>query len=98
MWSSPENIRDEDYVGNAHGDIYSFAIICSEVVNMKPAWESDSLETPIPEDIVHLVKSGGRRPHRPVLDPVAQDLSPALVRPLIEGSIGLGDESLRIGT
>uniref|UniRef100_A0A914DKH9 Receptor ligand binding region domain-containing protein n=1 Tax=Acrobeloides nanus TaxID=290746 RepID=A0A914DKH9_9BILA len=46
LWTSPENLRDENYVGNQQGDVYSFAIICSEVVNMRLAWESSEEVVP----------------------------------------------------
>lgn len=76
LWTAPEHLRDNDYVGSKKGDIYSFSLIASEILNMKPAWESDDKRDH--EDIIYMVKKGGRTPIRPVLDPVAQDLSPAL--------------------
>ena len=39
LWTAPELIRDNDHIGSKPGDVYSFAIICSEIVNMKPVWE-----------------------------------------------------------
>ncbi|KAI6213519.1 Guanylate cyclase [Aphelenchoides besseyi] len=42
---------------------------------MKPPFEGESkMDT---EDIIYMIKKGGKTPLRPVLDPVAQDLSPA---------------------
>lgn len=40
LWTAPEHIRENDFVGSKHGDIFSFAIVCSELVNMRPAWEN----------------------------------------------------------
>lgn len=31
VWVAPEFIRESDFVGNQQGDVYSFAIVCSEV-------------------------------------------------------------------
>lgn len=74
------------------GDIYSFALIASEILNMKPVWvswesvyfsvqflkEGDDTKRDY-EDVIYMVKKGGRNPLRPNLEPVAQDISPALV-------------------
>jgi hypothetical protein len=32
-------IRENDTVGTKQGDIFSFAIVCAEIINMKPIWE-----------------------------------------------------------
>lgn len=91
LWTAPEHLRDSDYIGSKKGktinfvefgilhlgDIYSFSLISCEILNMKPVWESD--EKRDNEDIIYMVKKGGRTPLRPILDPVAQDISPALV-------------------
>ncbi|KAI6227487.1 Guanylate cyclase [Aphelenchoides fujianensis] len=75
LWTAPELLRDNQFVGSKSGDVYSFAIIASEILNMKPPFESEQkLDV---EDVVYMIKKGGRNPLRPTLDPVAQDLSPA---------------------
>lgn len=38
LWTAPELIREVDPLGTKAGDIYSFAIICSEIVTRKSAW------------------------------------------------------------
>jgi hypothetical protein len=38
LWSAPEIIRYVNMVGTQPGDIYSFAIICSEIVTKKAVW------------------------------------------------------------
>lgn len=40
IWTAPEHIREGNYEGSKAGDVFSFAIICTEVVNMKPIWEA----------------------------------------------------------
>lgn len=41
VWTAPELIRDDNnIVGTKAGDVFSFAMICAEVLNMKPIWES----------------------------------------------------------
>ncbi|KAI6189958.1 Guanylate cyclase [Aphelenchoides bicaudatus] len=44
---------------------------------MKPVWEESDSKRDY-EDVIYMVKKGGRTPLRPTLDPVAQDISPAL--------------------
>ncbi|KAI6189420.1 Guanylate cyclase [Aphelenchoides bicaudatus] len=76
LWTSPEILRDPLINGTKPGDVYSFGIVCVEILNMKPPWESLETKQP-PEDIVYMLRKGGKNPPRPKLDPVASDLSPA---------------------
>ena len=39
LWSAPELIRENDTTGNKQGDVFSFAFVCAEIINMKPIWE-----------------------------------------------------------
>lgn len=32
LWVAPEHLRSDDKLGSPQGDIYSFAIVCSEIV------------------------------------------------------------------
>ena len=34
VWTAPEHLRSSDYVGSKAGDVFSFAIICSEVIGV----------------------------------------------------------------
>ncbi|KAH7716514.1 guanylyl cyclase [Aphelenchoides avenae] len=79
LWTAPEHIRDGNSVGSKLGDIFSFSIVCSELVNMKPAWENVDDTKGNPEEIVYRLKKGGRQPLRPKLEPVTTDLSPAFM-------------------
>uniref|UniRef100_A0A915DYY4 guanylate cyclase n=1 Tax=Ditylenchus dipsaci TaxID=166011 RepID=A0A915DYY4_9BILA len=77
MWTAPELIRDNNNIGTKQGDVFSFAITCAEVVNMKSVWEvSDAKGNS--EEVVYMLKKGGRQPFRPRIEPAAQDISPAL--------------------
>uniref|UniRef100_A0AC34Q8K7 Guanylate cyclase n=1 Tax=Panagrolaimus sp. JU765 TaxID=591449 RepID=A0AC34Q8K7_9BILA len=78
LWTAPELIRDSDHSGTKQGDVYSLAIICSEIINMKPPWEPSETKGN-PEEIVYLVKKGGVRPLRPLIQPAVTDLNPALL-------------------
>ncbi|CAD5226277.1 unnamed protein product [Bursaphelenchus okinawaensis] len=76
LWTAPEFLRSNDLTGSKAGDIYSFAIIASELFNMKPAWDNGEGKAS-PEDIVYMIKKGSNPPYRPILEIVAQDISPA---------------------
>jgi hypothetical protein len=39
LWTAPEHLRSDDSCGSKAGDIYSFAIICSEIITRKIAWD-----------------------------------------------------------
>ena len=38
LWISPEILRSGNIQGSKEADIYSFAIVCSELVNCEIAW------------------------------------------------------------
>ncbi|VDM44578.1 unnamed protein product [Toxocara canis] len=38
LWTAPELLRDSTLGGSKSGDIYSFAIICSELMCLTPPW------------------------------------------------------------
>lgn len=93
VWTAPELLRTNNFIGSKNGDIFSFAIICAEVINMKPIFDlfdlKDNAESNIffskinnyvnkILEIVYMYKSSNRD-NRPKLDPAAYDLSPALV-------------------
>uniref|UniRef100_A0A915EVX2 Guanylate cyclase n=1 Tax=Ditylenchus dipsaci TaxID=166011 RepID=A0A915EVX2_9BILA len=49
------------------GDIYSFAIICSEIITKRPAWNIESNNEKLDEHI-HRIKRGGDNAPRPSLE------------------------------
>uniref|UniRef100_A0AC35TN90 Guanylate cyclase n=1 Tax=Rhabditophanes sp. KR3021 TaxID=114890 RepID=A0AC35TN90_9BILA len=67
LWASPECLR-ENLIGTPTADIYSFAIIMSELINQKTAWNLDDIEEN-EDDIIYKVKKGGLNPFRPKLIP-----------------------------
>lgn len=86
LWTAPELIRENNQAGTKPGDIYSFAIIASEIVNQRAAWEcndensSSTVNRRNDEEIVYLVKKGdGFKPLRPQLQPAVPDINPAIV-------------------
>nr|CDJ94537.1 Extracellular ligand-binding receptor domain containing protein [Haemonchus contortus] len=42
LWTAPEHIRDPVLPPTKEGDIYSFAIICSEIITKKSAWDLEN--------------------------------------------------------
>ncbi|KAI1700201.1 adenylate and guanylate cyclase catalytic domain-containing protein [Ditylenchus destructor] len=79
LWTAPEILRiRQNRVGTQKGDIYAFAIVCSEIVTKKPAWnvgDADESE----DEIIYRIRRGGATPFRPILniDP-SLDLNSAL--------------------
>ncbi|VDM25887.1 unnamed protein product [Toxocara canis] len=39
LWTAPEHLRENNNVGSKQGDVYSFAIICSEIITRKSAFQ-----------------------------------------------------------
>uniref|UniRef100_A0A914NK63 guanylate cyclase n=1 Tax=Meloidogyne incognita TaxID=6306 RepID=A0A914NK63_MELIC len=38
LWTAPELLRENNRKGTKEGDVYSFAIICCELVNRETVW------------------------------------------------------------
>uniref|UniRef100_A0A1I7RUG3 Guanylate cyclase n=1 Tax=Bursaphelenchus xylophilus TaxID=6326 RepID=A0A1I7RUG3_BURXY len=68
LWMAPELIRVDDRHGNQPGDVYSFAIICSELLNREIAWDATESEDDI-DEIIYRLKRGGSTPFRPNIHP-----------------------------
>uniref|UniRef100_A0A914D549 guanylate cyclase n=1 Tax=Acrobeloides nanus TaxID=290746 RepID=A0A914D549_9BILA len=79
LWTAPEIIRNSNLVGTKPGDIYSFAIICAEVVTRKAPWNLAEIFLS-EEELIYRVKKGGVNPLRPTLnvDP-SLELNPSLL-------------------
>ncbi|KAI6227488.1 Guanylate cyclase [Aphelenchoides fujianensis] len=73
LWTAPEMLRNGDDKPTKQADVYSFAIVCSEIINMKPAWDNEMKGNH--EEVVYLVKKGGARSIRPSLEPEIADIS-----------------------
>uniref|UniRef100_A0A914DPC9 guanylate cyclase n=1 Tax=Acrobeloides nanus TaxID=290746 RepID=A0A914DPC9_9BILA len=78
LWSAPEIIRDPYVERNQATDIYSFAIVCSEIINLQPAWQLVNKERSA-TDIIMRVKRRDPRPFRPILEPAVRGLNPSLL-------------------
>jgi len=42
LWFGPEQLRSGDLRGTKEGDIYGFAMVCSELVNYESVWNGIS--------------------------------------------------------
>ncbi|EYC20962.1 hypothetical protein Y032_0020g155 [Ancylostoma ceylanicum] len=66
LWVAPEHLAEDPVGESKPGDIYSFAIICSEVITRKPAWNIvERKETT--HDLLYRIKRGGHTLMRPEL-------------------------------
>ncbi|TKR61355.1 hypothetical protein L596_028473 [Steinernema carpocapsae] len=75
LWMAPEHIRRDDPIGSKAGDVYSFAIICSEIINRKPPFDYTERLEPL-EDLVYQLRRGGKQTIRPEVMPAdGQEIS-----------------------
>ncbi|KAE9417747.1 hypothetical protein Angca_008415, partial [Angiostrongylus cantonensis] len=69
LWTAPELLRgsagDTPTCSKA-GDIYSYAIISSEVITRKPPWNYQEREESL-DELLYMIKRGGHAPIRPDL-------------------------------
>ncbi|KAK6026625.1 adenylate/guanylate cyclase catalytic domain protein, partial [Ostertagia ostertagi] len=67
LWTAPEHIRDPVMPPTKEGDVYSFAIICSEIITKKSAWDLENQDYDM-DELIYKIKRGGRSPIRPSLE------------------------------
>uniref|UniRef100_A0A0M3KJK6 guanylate cyclase n=1 Tax=Anisakis simplex TaxID=6269 RepID=A0A0M3KJK6_ANISI len=71
LWTAPEVLKSPAMEGSKSGDIYSFAIIASELLCLTPPWNIE---------IIYMVEHGLKPPLRPDLSAIVhQDINPAMV-------------------
>ncbi|KAK6015650.1 hypothetical protein OSTOST_18902, partial [Ostertagia ostertagi] len=66
IWMAPELMNSPQQGPSKSADIYSFAIVASEVIRKTPAWSIYGENEDI-EDIIAAIKRGGSNPLRPSL-------------------------------
>ncbi|KAE9546776.1 hypothetical protein FO519_010012, partial [Halicephalobus sp. NKZ332] len=67
IWCAPEILRSENNIlGTKTSDIYSLAIVASEIITRKHAWGLGDNELDV-DEIIYRVKKGGGNPLRPAL-------------------------------
>ncbi|KAI6189054.1 Guanylate cyclase [Aphelenchoides besseyi] len=108
LWTAPELIRTDYRHGTQAGDVYSFAIICSELLNRECAWDGANSEEEV-DEIIYRLKRGGANPYRPSIHP-PDDISQNIInlvndcwaenpdhRPTMENIRGLLKQLLKNG-
>ncbi|CAD5226527.1 unnamed protein product [Bursaphelenchus okinawaensis] len=78
LWTAPEVLREGEAAMSKAADVYSFAIICSELVNMKTAYEVNEIKGGA-EEIVYMVKKGGSRSVRPEIELAIPDVNQGII-------------------
>ncbi|VDL80257.1 unnamed protein product [Nippostrongylus brasiliensis] len=78
LWTAPEILRSSDGTTSKEGDIYSFGIICAQVITRSAPWDLDNRKE-TPEEIIYMVKKGGHQAPRPPLDSGDTEIDPSLV-------------------
>ncbi|KAJ1356694.1 hypothetical protein KIN20_014434 [Parelaphostrongylus tenuis] len=77
---APELLRDsakDSSNPSKAGDIYSFAIISSEVITRKPPWNFQERQESL-DELLYMIKRGGNTPIRPDLN-TDGEINPALL-------------------
>ncbi|PIC50355.1 hypothetical protein B9Z55_001286 [Caenorhabditis nigoni] len=78
LWSAPEVLRNETEERTQEGDIYSFGIICSEIITRSSAFDIENRKEK-PEEIIYQLKKGGFNAIRPsLLTDESLEINPAL--------------------
>ncbi|KAK2160637.1 hypothetical protein NP493_1635g00024 [Ridgeia piscesae] len=76
VWTAPEILRENfpPPRGTQKGDVYSFAIICYEIMSREEPYIFDNI---IPRDVISRVRNGESTPYRPQL-PELSELGPVI--------------------
>uniref|UniRef100_A0AC35UG24 Guanylate cyclase n=1 Tax=Rhabditophanes sp. KR3021 TaxID=114890 RepID=A0AC35UG24_9BILA len=77
LWTAPELLRDPMKLPNTQSDVFAAAIVCSEIINQKLAYENSEFNNGH-EEIVYMLKNAKQRICRPTLDPAVPDMNSAL--------------------
>ncbi|KAL3114808.1 hypothetical protein niasHT_014622 [Heterodera trifolii] len=72
LWTAPELLRENNRKGTKEGDVFSFAIICVEMVNRETVWNGVERDEDIDEILYRLKRTNTTIPHRPQLHPRAE--------------------------
>lgn len=73
LYMAPEILRRQGHPlslpSTKEADVYSFGIVCAEVINRKPAWEVNTNQTSDPDELIYMIKRQQREvPIRPIID------------------------------
>ncbi|KAI3413389.1 hypothetical protein GPALN_010885 [Globodera pallida] len=70
LWTAPELLRqNNNRAGTVEGDVYSFSIICVELINRETVWNGTEREQDIDEILYRLKRSNVAIPYRPQIRP-----------------------------
>ncbi|CAJ0949004.1 unnamed protein product, partial [Mesorhabditis belari] len=79
LWFAPEKLREPMTPPIEEHDIYSFAIISSEIITRKTAFDMENRREKV-EEVTYMIKKGGSVPLRPDLVVADEaDVNPALL-------------------
>ncbi|KAE9421556.1 hypothetical protein Angca_004723, partial [Angiostrongylus cantonensis] len=80
LWTAPEILRDPTSTGSQEGDIYSFGIVCAQIITQSSAWNLESRKED-EDELIYMIKKGGYGAPRPSLeDHKIMDINPKLLQ------------------
>uniref|UniRef100_A0A914HY59 Guanylate cyclase n=1 Tax=Globodera rostochiensis TaxID=31243 RepID=A0A914HY59_GLORO len=69
LWTAPELLRENNRTGTKEGDVFSFAVICVEMLNRETVWNGVERDDDVDEILYRLKRTNNTIPHRPQLRP-----------------------------
>lgn len=79
LWTAPEILRKDENTGSQEGDVYSFGIICAQLITNTSPWDLSGRKEDA-SGILYTVKRGGHVPPRPsLLYDDGLEINPALL-------------------
>ncbi|CAJ0950103.1 unnamed protein product, partial [Mesorhabditis belari] len=79
LWTAPEHLRQPEAARTTEGDVYSYGIICSEIVMRTPPWDIEKRKERT-DELLYMLKRGAHPPIRPELTlEHIMDMNPSMI-------------------
>uniref|UniRef100_A0AAF5D150 Guanylate cyclase n=2 Tax=Strongyloides stercoralis TaxID=6248 RepID=A0AAF5D150_STRER len=78
LWTAPEVLRYDISYPNKESDIYSLAIVLSDLINKGISFDNNNIEGGV-DEVIYMLKNKRSSPFRPNLDPAVEDIPSAML-------------------